>query len=541
MSQVDKEVKQTLLQGINSGKRPWELVGEVDLRAESSYLHGQLSKMDKALSHCRPDFLIISPGKTGTTWLSQNLNRHPDIFIPKVKEIKYFSSYWRWCDVNWYLRYFEGATHLKKGEATPSYAPLPLHVIGLIRLFMPEVKLIYMMRDPMARAWSQVRHEYKYLPSNFLGYSNFDQIPYQKFIAHFVGFGTLYYGDYLGCLKRWLTFFPKEQLFVEFYESIRHNPKQLLTDLFDFVGVTQKVSWSNFPINEKFQPSLEKKMDPTLKIHLRSIYKSRTEELCRFLKEQFGLEPPAEWADTLTGEERSVPLVLEEDYKGFRIALLKGQFYALPKDIELTHLDEIYLSKYQQHAQCFAGNLPDEVKYAVDDYLFHNRGLLTSSSFGEINSSKPGLVEADISSFDERLLTIASLGDIYSSEPRLVETDFRGFNIVMHKGKFYALVKPLGAVDLTLGESILNQYQQNKHCVVADSLEEVKQLVEQLSPQLSQIYFWGFNLVRYRGRYLALTKRGMGKVKRRVIRLANTVFQTGAYKKDGLYDRIYPR
>src|SRR3954471_13604130 len=53
-----------------------------------------------------PDFLIIAPGKTGTTWLAANLRCHPAVFVPAVKEVKYFSSYCQWFDLDWYLDHF---------------------------------------------------------------------------------------------------------------------------------------------------------------------------------------------------------------------------------------------------------------------------------------------------------------------------------------------------------------------------------------------------------------------------------------------------
>jgi hypothetical protein len=55
-------------------------------RMDSEYLRG-LGEPLQALQGCEPGFLVISPPKTGTTWLSQNLNSHPEIYIPPIKEI----------------------------------------------------------------------------------------------------------------------------------------------------------------------------------------------------------------------------------------------------------------------------------------------------------------------------------------------------------------------------------------------------------------------------------------------------------------------
>src|SRR5229473_6742363 len=72
-----------------------------------------------------PDFLVISPPKTGSTWLAANLRCHPEIFIPEIKEVKYFSSYYKWLDLDWYLGHFRDGAGRRKGEASPSYSLLP--------------------------------------------------------------------------------------------------------------------------------------------------------------------------------------------------------------------------------------------------------------------------------------------------------------------------------------------------------------------------------------------------------------------------------
>src|SRR6056297_1956378 len=38
-----------------------------------------------------PDFLIIGPQRTGTTWLHRNLLLHSDIFLPHTKELYFFN------------------------------------------------------------------------------------------------------------------------------------------------------------------------------------------------------------------------------------------------------------------------------------------------------------------------------------------------------------------------------------------------------------------------------------------------------------------
>ena len=45
--------------------------------------------MDKKV---KPNFLIVGAAKSGTTSLFHYLNQHPDIYIPEVKECRFFSQ-----------------------------------------------------------------------------------------------------------------------------------------------------------------------------------------------------------------------------------------------------------------------------------------------------------------------------------------------------------------------------------------------------------------------------------------------------------------
>jgi Sulfotransferase domain len=60
-----------------------------------------LGNYSAGLSACVPDFLVVSAPKTGSTWLAYNLACHPSIFVPPDKEIKYFSNFHEWLDLDW--------------------------------------------------------------------------------------------------------------------------------------------------------------------------------------------------------------------------------------------------------------------------------------------------------------------------------------------------------------------------------------------------------------------------------------------------------
>ena len=248
----------------------------------------------------RPDFLVISPPKTGSTWLAANLRHHPQIFIPEVKEVRYFSSLYKWLDYRWYCDHFSEAGPRLAGETSPSYAALPLDRIRLIRQLLPDLKLVFLMRDPVSRAWSHARHSHQFCEANFATTAPTQAAPTEEqWQANFAHDWSLVSGDYLGQLRRWSSVFPAEQLFVGFYESIATRPVELLREVFDFLGVDPDVDLSDSPVRERILVGPAGDLTPTLAANLRGLLRDRTVELIAFLREHYGLRPPPEWAATL--------------------------------------------------------------------------------------------------------------------------------------------------------------------------------------------------------------------------------------------------
>ena len=165
-------------------------------------------------------------------------------------------------------------------------------------------------------------------------------------------------GDYLGQLRRWLSVFPRQQMYVGFYESIARDPTALLRDVFTFLNVRADVDLTGFPVAERILPGPAKELPPALGSYLNGLLRGRTAELEAFLRERFQLEPPPEWRTTpfpsgdslpadlpafrrewdddylsgvLDQEQafRSARRVIEENHLGYRIVMHRGRLFAL--------------------------------------------------------------------------------------------------------------------------------------------------------------------------------------------------------------------
>ena len=182
--------------------------------------------------------------RAGTSWLHRQTAAHPQVWTPRRKELHFFDRLlpetalrWAWVErlARWqYQRIFwRGALAGKvKGETTPAYAILESERIALIHRWMPGLRLVYILRDPVERAWSHARKDFLQFQGKTL-----DEVPKDELVAFFRSEGVVRRGDYAGCLERWLRFFPMEQLLVLFYEDIYSRPGGLLRELYAFIGV----------------------------------------------------------------------------------------------------------------------------------------------------------------------------------------------------------------------------------------------------------------------------------------------------------------
>ena len=110
-----------------------------------------------------PTFLIIGAQKSATRWLRVNLGEHPDVFTAD-HEISFFNNQRRvrrW-GLEWYQRQFDSWDgQAVVGEATPGYMIWrhePSAVAQRIERNLPDVRLIALLRNPIDRAESAMRH-----------------------------------------------------------------------------------------------------------------------------------------------------------------------------------------------------------------------------------------------------------------------------------------------------------------------------------------------------------------------------------------------
>lgn len=171
-----------------------------------------------------PDFLGIGVQRAGTTWLHNCLTEHPELFLPKKKEIHFFDRQYD-KGLQWYNEHFKEAEGETIGEITPSYYRAN-NALQRIKNDLPEVKIIYVLREPVSRTYSQYQ---LYKQDVYKGKTFKQVIEEEESVIEFSLQGKH--------LVKLLSLFDKKNVLILFYDDISNKPKQVLQKVFQFLDV----------------------------------------------------------------------------------------------------------------------------------------------------------------------------------------------------------------------------------------------------------------------------------------------------------------
>jgi hypothetical protein len=221
-----------------------------------------------------PDFLGIGAQKAGTTWLHQNLARHPDVYFPPGrKEIRFFDARFH-LSVREYAALFAPAGGRRAGDITPNYGALRAGRIRFVHRLMPRARLVLILRNPIERAWSHAVMDLATTPGRPL-----EQVPAWELEAHFRASGSLRNGRYGAMLDRWLAVYPREQLLLAFFEEIAEHPRELLLRVFAHLGLRGDVDLEAFPWRERIHGGPAEEIPAPQRALLEDLYRGEIRAL----------------------------------------------------------------------------------------------------------------------------------------------------------------------------------------------------------------------------------------------------------------------
>ena len=219
-----------------------------------------------------PKVLCIGAQKSGTSWLHENLKCNAGAWLPPFKELhfldhRFLPDHRRWIkghvarglreatakaeasgDItelaylktltnpplmtsNWYRRVFAPCPRDRVGiDVTPEYASIPAEGIAYARdIFGPDLRLLYLIREPVERALSQMRMyigRRKKVPET--------QEDWDRILSEPDLFDR---GNYASHIPRWEAVFPESSLLYIPFGQISDRPLRVLQEVEAFCGL----------------------------------------------------------------------------------------------------------------------------------------------------------------------------------------------------------------------------------------------------------------------------------------------------------------
>jgi hypothetical protein len=171
------------------------------------------------------NFVIVGPGKTGTTWMYEVLSASQGVRMAAAKETMYFDANFA-RGVAWYHSLIPAGPGDAVGEVSNSYLADPA-VPERIAAYSPSMRVVTCVRDPVERAFSN----YLFWVRNDQFRGSFEQAIDQRpdLITH---------GMYGQHVERYLGCFPADQLLVLDYRELGSDPRGFALRLLGFIGAT---------------------------------------------------------------------------------------------------------------------------------------------------------------------------------------------------------------------------------------------------------------------------------------------------------------
>lgn len=252
-----------------------------------------------------PQFIIAGAQKAGTTSLFGYLRGHPQCAPSLTKEVHYFDKNFSRGDT-WYRTHFPlaaGGPGRSRGpmcfESSPYYMFDPC-VPERVRQTLPEAKVIFLLRNPVSRAYSHYQHSVRRgreplsfqqaiaaEPERLAGEHDrlMADADYQSLAHQQVSY--LARGVYVDQLLRWRACFPPGQLLTIQSERMFKRPAEVFAEVLEFLKLDR---WTPAEFGNLYSGRYRDPMPPEMRRQLSHYFAPHNERLFELLGARFDWE-----------------------------------------------------------------------------------------------------------------------------------------------------------------------------------------------------------------------------------------------------------
>jgi hypothetical protein len=232
-----------------------------------------------------PDFICIGAQKAGTGWLYEQLRSHPDFWMPPIKELHYFDRLGASAssrslppargqqdririarerardqrdrdfldrfeqllsrgaiDVDQYAALFKHERDLITGDITPGYSTLDDNMVEKIAARFPGARIIFIARDPVERAWSQLS---MYVRRGLIERFEADDVESISKHLQRPEFISRSYPSQI--VRRWRRIIAPDRFDIYFFDDLKRDPVRLRTSIIASLGGHPEKSSGQLP------------------------------------------------------------------------------------------------------------------------------------------------------------------------------------------------------------------------------------------------------------------------------------------------------
>jgi hypothetical protein len=173
----------------------------------------------------RPTFLYIGTAKAGSTWIYETLREHPEVFVPKAKDVQFFDTNYD-KGIDWYLSLFEAGKGKRAiGELSHNYFLSP-RVARRIKQHLPDVRLFCSLREPVDQITSNfLQRKAQSMDKNMA----FSEFAFQK--------DVLKACDYYHNLLPFYEQFSHESIKILFFDELKKDAASFVAKIYRFLEV----------------------------------------------------------------------------------------------------------------------------------------------------------------------------------------------------------------------------------------------------------------------------------------------------------------
>lgn len=199
-----------------------------------------------------PNFLIVGVQKAGTTSIYNYLQEHPQVYMSRVKETNFLEKDWEKIPleqqnkngivtIEKYAELFADVKdEIAIGEVSPNYLFHYESSAARIKQYLPDAKLIVVLRNPVERAYSDHLMHLR----DAIGYRSLSEQIKHSSHKSFI----LRKGFYYEPIKYYFEQFEREQIRVFFYDDLCAKPQEFMQEMYQYLEV-----------NSNFTPDTNKK------------------------------------------------------------------------------------------------------------------------------------------------------------------------------------------------------------------------------------------------------------------------------------------